>query len=435
MAEVQTSTWSETAASNTSSPPDGAPEGMAPSGTNDWMREAQAVLKREWNRSHPTVSSSTSTTAFVLTYTTAPTAYAQGLTFAFKAHAASTGSVTLNVNSLGAKKVYRNIGGTATQVASGEWQQNDIIVASYDTSLDSAAGGFWWVNAPATGVPPSVTSTATGALITLTSTDAGASEGPDLDLYRNSASPAASDVIGGIQFNGKDDAGNKQLYARIRAVITDPANTGPSEDGKVVISTTVAGVETDVVTVEQAAAKTGLYVAGNPVTLPLLQTLTASTSASLNFTGADNTKYRGYLCLVHRLLPATDAVNVLFRASTDQGANLRSGTEYDYTNFSWNSGATYGADGSGGASSVQLFAQADNASRGVNGWVQVLLGASAYDCQVNWHLGGVNADGSTVVGYHGYGENNQASVNGFGFLMSSGNITSGTIYVYGIPRV
>lgn len=150
MAEVQN--WSETAASNNAAAPDGAGEGMAPSGVNDTIRENMAAGAREWNRSHPTVSSSTSTTAFVLTYTTAPPAYKQGLTFSFKVHAASTGSVTLNVNALGAKKVYRNISGTATQVASGEWQQNDIIIASYDTSLDSSAGGFWWVNAPSTGV-------------------------------------------------------------------------------------------------------------------------------------------------------------------------------------------------------------------------------------------------------------------------------------------
>lgn len=156
MAEVQTSTWSETAASNNTAAPDGAPEGMAASGVNDTIRENMAAGKREWNRSHPTVSSATSTTAFTLTYTTAPTAYAQGLMFAFKVHAASTGSVTLNVNALGAKKVYRNISGTATQVASGEWQTNDIVLVSYDTTLDSAAGGFWWVNAPATGVSPTV---------------------------------------------------------------------------------------------------------------------------------------------------------------------------------------------------------------------------------------------------------------------------------------
>ena len=210
MAEVQTSTWNETAASNTASPPDGAPEGMVPSGTNDWMRETQAVVKREWNRSHPTVSSATSTTAFTLTYTTAPAAYAQGLMFAFKVHAASTGSVTLNVNALGAKKVYRNISGTPTQVASGEWQTSDIVVVSYDTTLDSAAGGFFWVNAPATGVLSALLLPAIGTAFQRPQVNSGASaveySGPDgyknfagrnggLEVWQRGAGGAASIAV------------------------------------------------------------------------------------------------------------------------------------------------------------------------------------------------------------------------------------------------
>jgi len=40
------STWSITAASNNSAPPDGAPEGMAPSSLNDTMREFMAAIAR-----------------------------------------------------------------------------------------------------------------------------------------------------------------------------------------------------------------------------------------------------------------------------------------------------------------------------------------------------------------------------------------------------
>lgn len=40
------STWSTTAASNNSAPPDGAPEGMAPSALNDTMREFMAAVAR-----------------------------------------------------------------------------------------------------------------------------------------------------------------------------------------------------------------------------------------------------------------------------------------------------------------------------------------------------------------------------------------------------
>ncbi len=77
------------------------------------------------------------------------------------------------------------------------------------------------------------------SLWTLVSLDAGAAAGPILTLYRNSASPAVSDIIGAIDFNGKDSAANTQQYARIFAHITDP--TSGSEDSFVNIQASTAG--------------------------------------------------------------------------------------------------------------------------------------------------------------------------------------------------
>lgn len=83
---------------------------------------------------------------------------------------------------------------------------------------------------------------ATGDL-TLESTDAGAAAGPILTLYRNSASPAANDVIGQVLFTGEDSAGNTQTYASIQSIITDPTST--SEDGEVRFSVVTAGTLAD----------------------------------------------------------------------------------------------------------------------------------------------------------------------------------------------
>ena len=60
--------------------------------------------------------------------------------------------------------------------------------------------------------------------LTLTSTDAGATEDPTLDLYRNSASPANNDVLGHIKFNGENDAGEKITYAEIQTSISDASD-------------------------------------------------------------------------------------------------------------------------------------------------------------------------------------------------------------------
>ena len=79
--------------------------------------------------------------------------------------------------------------------------------------------------------------------VTLTSTDAGAGAGPLLDLYRNSASPAASDTIGEIEFNGQDSAGNKQQYAVIHGSILSPTST--AETGQIHFETATGGASTE----------------------------------------------------------------------------------------------------------------------------------------------------------------------------------------------
>ena len=78
--------------------------------------------------------------------------------------------------------------------------------------------------------------TATDSL-TLTSTDAGAAAAPTITLIRDSASPAANDIIGQIDFKGEDSGSGSDSYAKIQGKITDP--TSGSEDGtlEVVVKT------------------------------------------------------------------------------------------------------------------------------------------------------------------------------------------------------
>tara|TARA_R110000851_G_scaffold78818_3_gene173834 strand:- start:8711 stop:11026 length:2316 start_codon:yes stop_codon:yes gene_type:complete len=57
--------------------------------------------------------------------------------------------------------------------------------------------------------------------LTLISTDADASEGPRLDLRRNSASPADGDVIGTVRYLGENSAGANLVFAEIQAALSD----------------------------------------------------------------------------------------------------------------------------------------------------------------------------------------------------------------------
>ena len=89
------------------------------------------------------------------------------------------------------------------------------------------------------GAAQTITRTAAGEILALASTDAGAALGPVLTLFRDSASPAAADAIGGINFDGEDSAGNQTTYARISATITDA--TDGTEDGVMSFGVITAG--------------------------------------------------------------------------------------------------------------------------------------------------------------------------------------------------
>ena len=75
--------------------------------------------------------------------------------------------------------------------------------------------------------------------LSLISTDADANAGPNLRMFRNSASPADSDTLGVIEFEGKNDAGTTVRYAGIDSRIVD-ASDG-TEDGRLELVTTLAG--------------------------------------------------------------------------------------------------------------------------------------------------------------------------------------------------
>lgn len=72
--------------------------------------------------------------------------------------------------------------------------------------------------------------------------DDGAAEGPFFDIQRDSASPAASDILGKLRFIGRNSAAAVKTYGSIRPQIVDA--TAGSEDGRLQLLAMVAGVET-----------------------------------------------------------------------------------------------------------------------------------------------------------------------------------------------
>ena len=81
--------------------------------------------------------------------------------------------------------------------------------------------------------------------LTITSTDADATNGPGLRLFRNSASPADGDDIGRIIFSGENDASEQINYAIIRGDLLDV--TDGTEDGIIKYETIFAGTNREMI--------------------------------------------------------------------------------------------------------------------------------------------------------------------------------------------
>jgi hypothetical protein len=121
------------------------------------------------------------------------------------------------------------------------WNSGDVTL-TYSTNALAFAGASSGYSFDST-----VAVSNSGSFFTalrLESTSADANNGPYINIYRNSASPAASDGLGVLVFKGKDSGGNDTDYAYISASIIDPTNG--SEDGEVIFNAMIGGADTQV---------------------------------------------------------------------------------------------------------------------------------------------------------------------------------------------
>lgn len=146
----------------------------------------------------------------------AVTSLATGAVFRWKPGNVNTGASTLNVSTLGDTAIVSTDGAALT---GGELPAGRLVVTVYDGTNHVLLG---------------VQNT-----LTLIDTDAGTTQGPVLNLKRVSASPAAGDDLGAIEWYGLDDGSAEHLYARLLGNVLD--ETDGTEDGELIFSVSVAG--------------------------------------------------------------------------------------------------------------------------------------------------------------------------------------------------
>ena len=157
----------------------------------------------------------------------------------------------------------------------------------------------------------------------------------------------------------------------------------------------------------------------------LLATLTASNSATLSDTTHITSSYNDYMLVFTNILPVTNAVNCEIQ--------VHSGGSFQTTTYLSNE---IRGTGSAVASSTQSTfvgcsgtTGTGNTSGGISGET-VLYNASQTSSPKNW-VGHFNSPGLQLSLNGGAWNGGNGAIDGFQVLMSSGNITSGTIKIYG----
>ena len=175
-------------------------------------------------------------------------------------------------------------------------------------------------------------------------------------------------------------------------------------------------------------------------TLVYITSGTASASATLDFTGLSS-DYAYYEFIFSNILPATDDQTLRMRTSTDNGSTYDAGASDYCSAHIGRTGATTIASSGANTTTLALTATSGGGldvsnvtGEGVGGFVRLYDTSAANWGKVTASLTFVNGNGSPVVTQTSGHRRAAANIDAVRFYFASGNIASGTIYVYGVAK-
>lgn len=150
--------WSKTASANDDADPSiDWLEGQAPSTVNDSARAMMAALANDRDDTRGALTTSGTSTAYTVATNSGNSTLQDGLEISAVIHTANGSSPTLNVDTLGAKPIYKASGTTVAAIASGDMIADYHATLQYDASLNSGSGA-WVLMTPAATASVDLTS-------------------------------------------------------------------------------------------------------------------------------------------------------------------------------------------------------------------------------------------------------------------------------------
>jgi hypothetical protein len=181
----------------------------------------------------------------------------------------------------------------------------------------------------------------------------------------------------------------------------------------------------------------------------LLYETTASSSTELDVTARNVTGQSGaifqsdfneYLIQVVNMLPATNAANIQMQMSTNGGTSYDSTAIYDNNCFFFYSAGSNVTCGASGVAQFYLGKAVNNGSPGasyglVGTWTLYSpLSTTLYKMMTGWDFDYDNNNAAITEFIWSQAYRSTTAVNAFRVIASSGNISSGTLRVYGLAK-
>ena len=232
-------------------------------------------------------------------------------------------------------------------------------------------------------------------------------------------------VLGNILGAGKafQELASSDVYSLVSSDIT--SNLVIDEDDM------ASDSSTKVPTQQSVKAYVDGEIANNSADVVLIDTKTASSSASITFTNLDST-YERYAVHISNIIPATNVSQLYVRTSSNNGSSYDSGaSDYEVTNFgAWN---TTSGTGNATVSYMQVFPSNLGTASNELAHAEVMLYSPSSSQYTHMKSDSVMLDHAGVhyIGVCAGYRASAAAVDAIQFIMSSGNIASGTFKLYG----